>query len=46
MAAGGQFEQAMNLLVALLDFAAVWLGGGGAISWLLAARRAGKTLIR
>lgn len=46
MAAGGQFEQALNLLVAVLEFASVWLGGGGAISWLLAARRAGKALIK
>jgi hypothetical protein len=46
MAAGSQFEQGLNLLVAVLEFASVWLGGGGAISWLLAARRAGKTLIR
>ena len=46
VADGTQFEQSMNLLVALLDFAAVWLGGGGAISWLLAARRAGGALMK
>ncbi len=46
VADGTQLEQALNLLVALLDFGAVWLGGGGAISWLLAARRAGGALMK
>ena len=32
MAAGSEYESALNLLVAVLEFAAVWLGGGGAVS--------------
>lgn len=46
MAAGSEYESVLNLLVAVLEFAAVWLGGGGAVSWLLAARRAGSLLKR
>ena len=42
IAAGGQFEQSLNLAVAVLEFAAVWFGGGGFVSWVLAARKAGS----
>ncbi len=45
-AVGTDFEQAMNLAVAVLEFASVWLGGGGLISWALAMRRAGGLLLK
>ncbi len=43
---GTDFEQALNLGVAILEFASAWLGGGGLISWVLAARRSGGALLK
>ena len=45
-AVGTDMEQTMNLIVAVLEFASVWLGGGGLISWALAMRRAGGLLLK
>ena len=45
-AVGSDLEQTMNLIVAVLEFASVWLGGGGLISWFLAMRRAGGVLLK
>ena len=44
IAVGTGFEEVMNFTVAMLELLAVWLGGGGLVSWLLAARKAGSLL--
>lgn len=44
-AQGGEFEAVLKLLVAILEFLAAWLGGGGLVSWLLASRRVGRLFV-
>lgn len=41
---GSEFSVAINLFVAILQFGAAWFGGGGLVSWALAARRVGRLL--
>lgn len=41
---GTEFAFAIDLLVAILQFGAAWFGGGGLVSWGLAARRVGRLL--
>lgn len=45
LAQGSDFETVVNLVVAVLQFLAAWLGGGGLVSWLLAARKVGRLLV-
>ncbi len=44
-AQGSDLESVLKLLVALLEFLAAWLGGGGLVSWLLASRRVGRLFV-
>lgn len=41
---GSDFAVAIDLFVAVLQFGAAWFGGGGLVSWALAARRVGRLL--